>query len=73
MSRRGVSLFVEELRARPARAVLGLGVEYATYAAGVAFAAGLLATRRPLAAVERVTGWELRTRAIDLVARIAPG
>jgi hypothetical protein len=70
---KGVALFGRELGRRPAGAILGLGLEYAGFFAGCFFALLLLATRLPLGLADRVTGWRLRERCIDAIARLSPG
>jgi hypothetical protein len=60
-------------RSRPIAATFGFFVEYATFAAGVGLALALFATRVPLRFFDRVTGWSVRERFVDLLARISPG
>jgi hypothetical protein len=66
------ALFGRELSRRPVRALVGLGLEYAGYFAGCLFAAILLLTRFPLRLLDRATGWRLRERFIELIARVSP-
>lgn len=69
----GIEQFGRSLRARPLHTLLGLGLEYAGYLAACVFALLLIATRAPLAWLERGTGLRLRERLIELIARVSPG
>jgi hypothetical protein len=68
-----VGAFGAALRKRPIRTGLGLGVEYAMFAAGVGLAFGLFVTRVPLRIADRALGLRVRERFIELIARISPG
>ncbi|HEX4475174.1 MAG TPA: hypothetical protein VH142_08865 [Polyangiaceae bacterium] len=68
-----VQMFVGEFRKDRARAVTGMAVEYATFAAAVSLAATLYATRAPMALLDRRLGLRLRERFVDAIARISPG
>lgn len=65
--------FGAALRQQPIRTGVALGVEYATFAAGVGLALGLFVTRVPLRIADRALGLRLRERFIELIARISPG
>jgi hypothetical protein len=71
--RNAFGLFGDALRERPVRTPLGLGVEYAMFAAGLGLAVGLFATRIPLRVLDGALGLRTRERFIDLLARISPG
>jgi len=66
-------LFEASVRERPIRACAGLAVEYAMFAAAVALALGLAATRVPLRIVDRTLGLNLREHFVELLARVSPG
>jgi hypothetical protein len=70
---KGLEQLGRSLRARPLRTLLGLGLEYAGYVAACVFALLLVASRSPLAWLDRSTGWKLRERCIELIARVSPG
>ena len=69
----GTRLFLAKLRARPAAAVGGLLLDYATYAAMVPFFVLLWASKWPLWLVDRMTGWHVREAVISAIAKIAHG
>ena len=69
----GTRLFLAKLRTRPAAAVGGLGMDYATYAAMVAFLVLLWTFKWPLWLVDRVTGWRVREAVINTIAKVAHG
>lgn len=69
----GLEQLGRSLRARPLRTLLGLGLEYAGYLAACVFALLLIATRGPLAWLDRGLGLRLRERFIELIARVSPG
>ena len=71
--RNAFGLFGSALREQPVRTGLGLGVEYATFAAGLGLAAALFATRVPLRLLDGALGLRTRDRFIELLARISPG
>jgi hypothetical protein len=70
---KGLALFWRAFRTRPSRALAGLTLEYAGFFAAVSLALGLIATRIPLAIVDRLFGVRLRERFIELVVRFSPG
>ena len=70
---RALTLFWLSVKRRPFATILGLPLEYLTFFAAVGFAIFLLVTRAPLALCDRVFGWHLRERFIELIARISPG
>jgi len=69
----GRRLFLAKLRARPAAAVTGLVLDYATYAAMVPFFVLLWAFKWPLWLVDRMTGWRVRKAVINAIAKVAHG
>jgi hypothetical protein len=68
-----LAYFGRAFRRRPLRVTLGLGVEYATFAAAVFLAILLLVTRYPLAFTDRVLGTRMRDRFVDAIAKLSPG
>ena len=73
MSSLGLRLFGDKLRRRPAAAIAGLLSDYLTYVGMIAFWLFLLASRRPLAWLERRLRRPLRAGIIAWVARLARG
>jgi hypothetical protein len=69
----GIGLFLQRLRQRPLRTALELPIEYGMFASGMGLAFALFATRAPLRVIDRVSGWQLRERFIELLARVSPG
>jgi hypothetical protein len=69
----GIRLFLSKLRSRPAAAVAGLLLDYATFAAMVAFFVLLWAFKWPLWLVDRMTGWRVREGVIKAIAKVAHG
>jgi len=69
----GTRLFLAKLRTRPAAAVGGLALDYATYAAMVPFFVLLWAFKWPLGLVDRMTGWRVREAIVDAIAKVAHG
>ena len=67
------ALFRDAVRAHPLGSSLGLAVEYAMFAAGVALALALFATRVPMRLIDRTFGLSLRERFVELLARVSPG
>ena len=70
---KGLAHFGRALRENPPRAMARLCVEYSGYFAAWGFVAFLVATRRPLRAIDRRFGLRLRERVIDAIARVSPG
>jgi hypothetical protein len=73
MNRLGLQLYGEKLRKRPVAALLGLGLDYLTYVGMVAFWLLLVASKRPLAWLDRRLQRPLRPRLIDWLARRVHG
>jgi hypothetical protein len=69
----GGRLFLAKLRSRPAAALAGLAVDYATYVAMVLFFIALWTLRWPLWLLERATGRQVRRAVIDAIAKVAHG
>ena len=69
----GIRLFLAKLCKRPATALVGLLLDYATYAAMAAFLVLLWVSKWPLGLVDRVTGWRVREAVIAAVAKVAHG
>jgi hypothetical protein len=57
----------------PARAGLGLVLEYLMFASAVFLALMLFATRVPLRILDGALGLRLRERFVDFLARVSPG
>jgi hypothetical protein len=55
------------------RSLVGLFIEYLTFAAAVFLALLLFATRYPLGFLDRALGFRLRQRVVDALARVSPG
>ena len=72
-SRSAFRLFQDAAREHPLRASLGLGAEYAMFAAGMGLALALFATRAPMRLIDRTFGLSLRERFVELLARVSPG
>lgn len=66
-------LYKAALRERPLGASLGLGIEYAMFAAGLGLAIALFATRVPLRLLDRALGLRTRERFVQFLARVSPG
>ena len=69
----GIRLFLAKLRKRPTAALIGLLLDYATYAAMVVFFVLLWVSKWPLGLVDRLTGWHVREAVIDAIAKVAHG
>jgi len=69
----GLRLFLAKLRARPAAAVIGLALDYATFAAMVPFFVLLWAFKWPLWLLDRSTGWHVRKAVVNAIAKVAHG
>lgn len=72
-STRGITLFGQALRARPARTLAVLFVEYGMFFAAVGLALALVVTRVPLRLLDGALGLRLRERFVNLIARLSPG
>ena len=70
---RGLTLFGAALRRRPLPALGGLLLEYLGFVSAILFVLLLLLTRVPLRVLDSLTGWEIRRRIIDAIARVSPG
>ena len=57
----------------PARAAVGLPLEYLMFASAIFLALFLFATRIPLRIVDGAFGLRLRERFVDFIARVSPG
>jgi hypothetical protein len=73
MNALGLRLFGAKLSKRPAAAIAGLLSDYLTYAGMITFWFFLIASRRPLAWLERRLRRPLRAGIIEWVARLARG
>jgi len=73
MSPLGLRLFGTKLRRRPLSALAGLLTDYLTYVGMVAFVIFLVASKAPLAWLERISGRPLRANLIGRVARLSRG
>jgi hypothetical protein len=69
----GTRLFLAKLRTRPAAALGGLALDYATFAAMVPFFVLLWVFKWPLRLLERITGWRVRKALVDAIAKVAHG
>ena len=69
----GIRLFSAKLRARPAAAIGGLALDYATFAAMVPFFVFLWAFKWPLRLLEDITGKRVRKAVVDAIAKVAHG
>jgi hypothetical protein len=73
MNALGLRLFGAKLRKRPMAAIAGLLSDYLTYAGMIGFWLFLIASKRPLAWLERRLRRPLRAGIIAWVARLARG
>ena len=70
---KGLTLLGLALRRHPLRTLGGLLVEYLGFVSAILFVLFLLLTRVPLRVLDSLTGWEIRRRIIDAIARVSPG
>ncbi len=73
MNRLGLRLFQDKLRLRPLTALVDLLIDYLTYVGMVAFWLFLVASKWPLAWLDRRSRRPLRPRLIEWLARRSHG
>jgi hypothetical protein len=67
------ALFRDRLARAPFRTLLRLLGGYGSFVVAICLVLGLFATRAPLRVLDRALGLRLRSRFIELLARISPG